>query len=158
MQTCVVTFAQILKHVLADITSLSHIMPKVFSVSGKAISAYVFLLQIEQMVLNIKYGVGRAGDDNQIRVGVVAPRELDVNLEIVHDFADVAAARADQSRMNTGIYRHLLPDQLVQLVDNLHDVLFCLVHVFLVPGYRYSLLFRIACNKNLRYNFLCICN
>lgn len=108
------------------------------------------------MVLDIKYGVGGAGDDNQIGVGVVAARELDVDLEVIHDLADVAAARANQPRMDTGIYRHLLPDQLVQLSDNLHDVLFCLVHVLLVASYRYSLLFRISCNKNLR--FLCIYN
>lgn len=58
-------------------------------------------------------------DDDQIRVAVVTSREFNINLEIVHDFTNIAATAPDQSGVNAWIDFKLFFYELVQFSDDL---------------------------------------
>ena len=60
-------------------------------------------------------------DDDQIQVGVSLPGQLDVNVEVGHDFPDACALAADDHGVDPVIDAHFLFGHRVKLVHNLED-------------------------------------
>lgn len=58
---------------------------------------YIFLCQIQQMVLGVEHVVLVAGDDDDALIAVLG--EADVHLELVHDTSDILPLETNKPSM-----------------------------------------------------------
>ena len=75
-------------------------------------TTYVFLCQVEQMILALVHIVLCASNSHHVGVAGLARGELDVHLVVCHDLADCAATTADEpgvhAVVNSDLLRHLV--------------------------------------------------